>query len=215
MKRVFIRSSLALAGLLILRQGAGSARAAQPAQPAPAPPSHAVAKAATFAGGCFWCVEAAFDKVPGVLSTTSGYTGGSKKNPTYEQVSAGGTGHAESVEVAYDPAKVSYEKLLDAFWHNVDPLVKDRQFCDVGHQYRSAIFYRDETEKRLAEASKAEVQKRFKQAIQTEIVPAGPFYPAEEHHQDYYKKNPLRYKLYRNACGRDRRLQELWGTSGE
>jgi len=211
MNGIIQRSWLALAGLLILGQGAGSARAAQPTPPAP---SHAVAKA-TFAGGCFWCVEAAFDKVPGVISTTSGYTGGTKKNPTYEQVSAGGTGHAESVEVAYDPAKVSYEKLLDAFWHNVDPLVKDRQFCDVGHQYRSAIFYRDENEKRLAEASKAEVQKRFKQAIQTEIVPAGPFYPAEEYHQDYYKKNPLRYKLYRSGCGRDRRLTELWGSSGE
>ncbi|HSS76611.1 MAG TPA: peptide-methionine (S)-S-oxide reductase MsrA [Thermoanaerobaculia bacterium] len=209
MNGIIQRSWLALAGLLILGQGAGIARAAQPAAPA-----HPVAKA-TFAAGCFWCVEAAFDKVPGVISTTSGYTGGSKKNPTYEQVSAGGTGHAESVEVAYDPTKVSYEKLLDAFWHNVDPLVKDRQFCDVGHQYRSAIFYRDENEKRLAEASKAEVQKRFKQAIQTEIVPAGPFYPAEEYHQDYYKKNPLRYKLYRSGCGRDRRLTELWGSSGE
>jgi peptide-methionine (S)-S-oxide reductase len=209
MKRLFTRRWLALAGLLILGQSAGIARAAQPAAP-----GHTVAKA-TFAAGCFWCVEEAFDKVPGVLSTTSGYTGGTKKNPTYEEVSAGGTGHAESVEVAFDPAKVSYEKLLDAFWHNVDPLVKDRQFCDTGHQYRSAIFYHDETQRRLAEASKAEVQKRFKQPIQTEIVPAGPFYPAEEYHQDFYKKNPLRYKFYRSGCGRDRRLQELWGKSGD
>ncbi len=200
-----------LAGLLLIGQGADRAHAAQPAPPAPA---HAVAKA-TFAAGCFWCVEAAFDKVPGVISTTSGYTGGGKKNPTYEEVSAGGTGHAESVEVAYDPAKVSYEKLLDAFWHNTDPLVKDRQFCDSGHQYRSAIFYRSDTEKRLAEASKAEVQKRFKQPVQTEIVAATPFYPAEEYHQDYYKKNPLRYKFYRSGCGRDKRLTELWGSSGE
>ncbi|MBW8874276.1 MAG: peptide-methionine (S)-S-oxide reductase MsrA [Acidobacteria bacterium] len=209
MNGIFKRSWLALAGLLMAAgPGAGVARAAQPAPP------HPLAKAA-FAGGCFWCVEAAFDKVAGVVSTTSGYTGGTKKNPTYEEVSAGGTGHAESVEVAYDPAKVSYQKLLDVFWHNVDPLVKDRQFCDTGHQYRSAIFYHDETEKRLAEASKAEVQKRFKQPIQTEIVPAGPFYPAEEYHQDFYKKNPIRYKFYRSGCGRDRRLQELWGTSGE
>ena len=206
MNGIIKRSWLTLAALLI---------AAIPvaAQPTPAPNPH-VAKA-TFAGGCFWCEEEAFDHVPGVISTTSGYTGGTKKNPSYEQVSAGGTGHAESVEVAYDPTKVSYEKLLDAFWHNVDPLVKDRQFCDVGHQYRSALFYRNDTEKRLAEASKAEVQKRFKQPIQTEIVPAGPFYPAEEYHQDFYKKNPLRYKFYRTGCGRDRRLQELWGAGGE
>jgi peptide-methionine (S)-S-oxide reductase len=200
MNGIIKRSWLALAGLLIV---AGPVLAAQP-----------VAKA-IFAAGCFWCVEAAFDKVDGVISTTSGYTGGTKKNPSYEEVSAGGTGHAESVEVAYDPTKVSYEKLLDAFWHNVDPLVKDRQFCDVGHQYRSAIFYRSDTEKRLAEASKAEVQKRFKQPIQTEIVPASAFYPAEEYHQDFYKKNPLRYRLYRTGCGRDRRLQELWGAGGE
>jgi peptide-methionine (S)-S-oxide reductase len=209
MNGIFKRGWLALAGLLMAAgPGAGAASAAQPA------PAHPLAKA-TFAGGCFWCVEEAFDKVNGVVSTTSGYTGGTKKNPTYEEVSAGGTGHAESVEVAYDPAKVSYQKLLDAFWHNIDPLVKDRQFCDVGHQYRSAIFYRDETEKRLAEASKAEVQKRFKQPIQTEILPTGPFYPAEEYHQDFYKKNPIRYKFYRSGCGRDRRLQELWGASGE
>jgi len=207
MKRLSTRSWLALAGLLIAA-GSGPSRAAQPA------PNHPVAKA-TFAAGCFWCVEAAFDKVPGVISTTSGYTGGTKKNPTYEEVSAGGTGHAESVEVAYDPAKVSYEKLLDTFWHNVDPLVKDRQFCDAGHQYRSAIFYHDETQKRLAEASRTEVQKRFKQPIQTEIVAAAQFYPAEEYHQDYYKKNPLRYKFYRSGCGRDKRLTELWGSSGE
>src|SRR4051795_2876758 len=204
MNGIIKRSWLALAGLL-MAAGPGAARAAQPA---PAP-NHPVAKA-TFAAGCFWCVEAAFDKVDGVISTTSGYTGGTRKNPSYEEVSAGGPGHAESVEVAYDPTKVSYEKLLDTFWHNVDPLVKDRRFCDAGDQYRSAIFDRNETEKRLAEASKAEVQKRFKQPIQTEIVPASAFYPAEEYHQDFYKKNPFRYKLYRSGCGRDRRLQELW-----
>jgi peptide-methionine (S)-S-oxide reductase len=187
--------------------------AGQGASPqAGAPPASAVA---TFAGGCFWCVEADFDKVAGVISTTSGYIGGRTAKPSYDEVSRGGTGHAEAVEIVFDPAKVSYEKLLDTFWHNVDPLVKDRQFCDAGHQYRSAIFYHDETQKRLAEASRAEVQKRFKQPVQTEIVAAGPFYPAEEYHQDYYKKNPLRYKFYRSGCGRDRRLTELWGSSGE
>ncbi len=208
-KRSWLGNGLALAGLL-MATGPGAARAAQPAST----PNHPVAKAA-FAAGCFWCVEAAFDKVAGVISTTSGYTGGTRKNPSYEEVSAGGTGHAESVEVAYDPTKVSYEKLLDTFWHNVDPLVKDRQFCDVGRQYRSAIFYGNETEKHLAEASKAEVQKRFKQPVQTEIVPASAFYPAEEYHQDYYKKNPLRYKFYSTGCGRERRLVELWGSSGK
>jgi peptide-methionine (S)-S-oxide reductase len=170
---------------------------------------------ATFAGGCFWCMVHPFDQLPGVISVTSGYTGGTKKNPTYEEVSSGTTGHAESVDVVYDPAKVSYEKLLDVFWHNIDPLAKDRQFCDVGTQYRSAIFYHDALQKRLAEASKAEVQKRFKQPVETEIVQATPFYPAEEYHQDFYKKNPIRYKFYRTGCGRDRRLEEVWGTSSD
>jgi peptide-methionine (S)-S-oxide reductase len=166
---------------------------------------------ATFAGGCFWCVEADFDKVDGVISTTSGYTGGRTANPTYEQVSHGGTGHAESVEIVYDPAKVSYKKLLDVFWHDIDPLAKDRQFCDHGDQYRSAIFYHDEEQRALAEASKAAVGKRFEQPVATQIVPAGAFYKAEEYHQDYYKKNPIRYKFYRYNCGRDARLEELWG----
>ena len=150
---------------------------------------------ATFAGGCFWCVEADFDKVDGVISTTSGYTGG----------------RTEAVEVVYDPSKVSYQKLLDVFWHNIDPLAKDRQFCDHGDQYRSAIFYHGEEQRSLAEASKAVVEKRFKQPIQTAIVAAGPFYKAEEYHQDYYVKNPIRYKFYRFNCGRDARLEELWG----
>ncbi len=168
---------------------------------------------ATFAGGCFWCMEPAFDHVPGVVSVTVGYTGGTKKNPTYEEVSSGTTGHAESIEVVYDPTKVSYEKLLDIFWHNIDPTVKDRQFCDVGHQYRSAIFYHNEEQKRLAEASKEalEASKRLKGPVYTEIVPASTFYPAEEYHQEYYKKNPVRYKYYRWNCGRDQRLKELWG----
>jgi peptide-methionine (S)-S-oxide reductase len=166
---------------------------------------------ATFAGGCFWCVEADFDKVDGVISTTSGYTGGHTANPSYEQVSHGGTGHAEAVEIVYDPAKVSYDKLLDVFWHNIDPLAKDRQFCDHGDQYRSAIFYHGDEQRALAEASKAAVQKRFQQPIQTAVLPAGPFYKAEEYHQDYYLKNPVRYKFYRFNCGRDARLEEVWG----
>jgi len=168
---------------------------------------------ATFAGGCFWCMEEALDKVDGVVSTTSGYTGGKKMNPTYEDVSAGETGHAESVEVLYDPAKVSYAKLLEVFWHNIDPTTPDRQFCDYGHQYRPAIFYHDETQKRLAEESKKALvkSKPFKGPIVTEIVPASEFYPAEEYHQDFYQKNPIRYRLYKYNCGRAQRLQELWG----
>jgi peptide-methionine (S)-S-oxide reductase len=178
-----------------------------------APAFGAPAAHATFAGGCFWCMVHPFDQLPGVISVTSGYTGGGKKNPTYEEVSAGTTGHAESVDVVYDPAKISYEKLLDVYWHNVDPFAKNYQFCDHGTQYRTAIFVHDETQKRLAEESKAAIQKRFKQPIQTEIVPASTFWPAEGYHQDYYKKNPLRYKFYRTSCGRDHRLQEIWGAS--
>ncbi|HSK75065.1 MAG TPA: peptide-methionine (S)-S-oxide reductase MsrA [Thermoanaerobaculia bacterium] len=166
---------------------------------------------ATFAGGCFWCMEPPFDKLDGVISTTSGYVGGKKKNPTYEEVSAGGTGHAEAVQVVYDPKKVSYAKLLEVFWHNVDPLVKDRQFCDRGNQYRTAIFYHDETQKRLAEETKKAVEKELGKPVVTEIVPASQYYPAEEYHQDYYTKNPIRYKFYRANCGRDARLEQLWG----
>lgn len=168
---------------------------------------------ATFAGGCFWCMEPPYDKLDGVVSTTSGYIGGRTQNPTYEAVSAGGTGHAEAVEIVYDPAKVSYSKLLDVFWRNIDPTVRNRHFCDVGDQYRSAIFYHDAEQKRLAEASKAALAKSkpFPQPIVTEIVPAGVFTAAEAYHQDYYLKNPLRYKFYRYSCGRDQRLEELWG----
>ena len=184
------------------------------AQDKPAAPASRLAKA-TFAGGCFWCMEPPFDELNGVVSTTSGYIGGGTLDPTYEEVSAGGTGHAEAVEVLYDPAKITYERLLDVFWRNVDPTVRDRQFCDVGNQYRTAIFSHDETQKRLAEQSKQALErsKPFKEAIVTEIVPAGRFYPAEEYHQDYYKKNPVRYKFYRYNCGRDRRLEQLWGTA--
>jgi len=169
---------------------------------------------ATFAGGCFWCMEHPFDQLSGVISVTSGYTGGHKKNPTYEEVSAGGTGHAESVQVVYDPAKVTYEKLLNVFWHNIDPTTKDRQFCDAGNQYRSAIFYHNEAQQRLALQSKAQLEqnKPFKGSVVTEIVQATEFYPAEEYHQHYYKKNPIRYKFYRTSCGRDQRLRELWGS---
>ena len=167
---------------------------------------------AVFAGGCFWCVEADFDKVPGVSGTESGYAGGELKNPTYEQVSHGGTGHAESVRVTYDPKKVSYEQLLEYFWHHVDPTVNDRQFCDVGDQYRTAIFYQDDAQRRAAQASKAALEKSGRLShVYTEIAPAGTFYPAEEYHQDYYKKNPIRYKYYRTACGRDARVNEVWG----
>ena len=176
-----------------------------------APPTTAVA---TFAGGCFWCTEADFDKVEGVISTTSGFIGGMVVNPTYEQVVTGRTGHAEAVEVVYNPAVVSYERLLEVFWKNHDPLAKDRQFCDRGNQYRPGIFYHNEEQRALAEATKKTYQARFKQPIQTEITAATTFYPAEDYHQDYYKKNPARYKFYRFNCGRDARLEELWGKSG-
>jgi peptide-methionine (S)-S-oxide reductase len=171
---------------------------------------------AIFAGGCFWCMEPPFDAVDGVIDTTSGYTGGDVENPTYEQVSAGGTGHAESVRVTYDPTRVTYQRLLDVFWHNTDPLVANAQFCDHGDQYRNAIFYADEEQHRLAETSKAalEASGRFKSPIVTQIVPAKAFYAAEEYHQDYYRKNPARYRYYRFRCGRDARLLELWGELG-
>jgi len=168
---------------------------------------------AIFAAGCFWCTEAAFQDVPGVISAVSGYTGGTVKNPSYEQVSSGRTGHAEAVEVTFDPARVSYDKLLDIFWVNHDPTVKDRQFCDAGSQYRPAIFYLSDEQRKAAEASKAKYEKLkpFKQPLLTEITQAGPFYPAEDYHQDYYKKNPLQYKFYVTGCGRYARLDSLWG----
>ena len=168
---------------------------------------------AIFSGGCFWCVEADFEKLPGVKDAISGYTGGSLANPTYEQVSHGSTGHIESVKVLYDPKVVSYEQLLDYFWHHVDPTVKDRQFCDVGEQYRTAIFYQGDAQKAAAEASKAALEKSGKLPhIYTEIRAAGPFYVAEDYHQEYYKKNPIRYNYYRTSCGRDARVREVWGS---
>ena len=179
----------------------------------PAAPG-ATAKA-TFAGGCFWCMEPPYDKLPGVISTTSGYMGGKTKNPTYESVSSGTTGHAEVVQVEYDPSKVSYATLLEVFWRNIDPTQRDAQFCDHGTQYRSGIFYHNDEQKKLAEASKAALQKSkpFKGDIVTEVTAAPEFYRAEEYHQDFYKKNPTRYKIYRTGCGRDARLQALWGKS--
>ena len=180
-----------------------------------AAPSWAATAKATFAGGCFWCVEADFDKVRGVLSTTSGYTGGHVANPRYEQVSAGSTGHAEAVEIVFDPAIVSYRALLEYFWRTIDPTVKDCQFCDAGTPYRSAIFVHDEEQFAAAQASLAALQtsKPFKEPIVTTIERAGPFYAAEDYHQDYYRKNTLRYQYYRASCGRDLRLQQLWGAS--
>ena len=170
---------------------------------------------ATFAGGCFWCMVSPFEKLDGVVSVISGYTGGQKKNPPYEEVSSGSTGHAESVQVLYNPDKISYSKLLDVYWHNVDPTQSNGQFCDIGNQYRTAIFYHDETQKLLAEKSKQDLEKsgKLKQPIVTQIVAATEFYPAEEYHQDFYKKNPLHYSTYRMGCGRDRRLVELWGSA--
>jgi len=176
-----------------------------------APPAGQAATA-IFAGGCFWCVEADFERLPGVIAAESGYTGGAEKNPTYQQVSAGRSGHAEAVRVRYDPTQISYAQLLTHFWRNIDPTVKNRQFCDSGAQYRSAIYYQDQAQREAALASKAalEKEKRFAR-IETEVTAAGVFYLAEQYHQDYYKKNPVRYKFYRHNCGRDARLKELWG----
>jgi len=171
------------------------------------------AEYATFAAGCFWCIEADFEKVEGVLSVISGYTGGTKANPSYKEVSSGKTGHTEAVRVVYDPEVISYQELLAVFWRNVDPTVSDRQFCDIGEQYRAGIFYHDESQRVAAEQSRAEIErtKPFADPVVTEITAANAFYPAEAYHQDYAKKNPIRYLYYRKSCGRDRRLSELWG----
>jgi peptide-methionine (S)-S-oxide reductase len=200
-----------LAGLAVF--GLRVADVAFGVQAADAPQPAEGTQVAIFAGGCFWCVEADFDKVPGVLSTTSGYIGGRKANPTYSQVSSGGTGHTEAVKIVYDPAMVTYDKLLYVFWRNVDPLTREGQFCDFGTQYRTGIFYVNDAQKTAAEASKAAIEEsgRFKRPIVTEIAAAGPFYAAEDYHQNFYKTNPVRYNLYRFNCGRDARLEELWG----
>jgi len=197
----------ALLGIAVLGwSGAGAVTDAA------APADGAAVAQATFAGGCFWCMEPPFDKLEGVLSTTSGYAGGPEKDPTYEQVARGLTGHAEVVQVVYDPALISYAELLQVFWRNIDPLAVDRQFCDAGAQYRSAIFYHDEAQRVAAEQSLAEIRGRFSEPVATVVAPLeDSFYPAEAYHQDYYLKNPLRYRFYRFNCGRDQRLESLWG----
>jgi peptide-methionine (S)-S-oxide reductase len=207
------RTARALAALGFALATLAPAPAQAQGKPVPKP---ATTAKATFAGGCFWCMEEAFDPVPGVIATVSGYMGGKVKNPTYEQVVTGRTGHAEVVQVEYDPAKVSYAKLLEVFWRNVDPTQKDGQFCDIGSQYRTAIFYHDEEQRKLAEASKTALAKTkpFKGEIVTEIVKASEFYPAEDYHQDFYLKNPARYKFYKAGCGREARLRALWGKPG-
>jgi peptide methionine sulfoxide reductase msrA/msrB len=207
-KRVRLRAALELATC------AAIALTATVCFAAPTPPASQTATA-TFAGGCFWCLQPPFEQLPGVITTTVGYTGGHTEHPTYEQVSAGDTGHAESVQIVYDPQKITYDQLLDVFWHNVDPLTADAQFCDHGSQYRSAIFVHDEAQRRAAEDSKKRLQEsgRFDRPIVTQIVPASEFYPAEEYHQKYHEKNPVRYKYYRWNCGRDQRLQALWGDA--
>ncbi len=204
--RCLVRVALTLLLLTIV------ARPAAAEQAAPANGADELAKA-TFAGGCFWCMEPPFDKLEGVVSTTSGYTGGRKSEPTYREVVAGGTGHAEAVQVLYDPKKITYAELLEVFWRNIDPTTPNRQFCDRGHQYRTAVFYHDPEQKRLAAESKKRIEssKKLDGPIVTEITEVGAFWPAEEYHQDYYKKKPLRYKFYRHSCGRDQRLKELWG----
>jgi peptide-methionine (S)-S-oxide reductase len=191
--------ALALAGLLPGAQAADAAKVENTAT-------------AIFAGGCFWCIEADFEKLPGVIGAQSGYTAGKKLNPTYDEVSAGGTGHTEAVRVAYDPARVSYAQLVDYFWHHIDPTVKDKQFCDTGSQYRSGIYWQSEAERKIAQDSRDALlaSGKFKE-IHTEIVAASTFYPAEEYHQDYYRKNPVRYTYYRSGCGRDERVRQLWG----
>ena len=171
-------------------------------------------RTAIFAGGCFWCIEADFEKLPGVLGAESGYTGGHTVNPSYEQVSAGNTGHTEAIRVSYDPQKVSYPQLLDYFWRHIDPTVKNRQFCDIGTQYRSGIYWQNEDERKAAESSRdALLASGRLPRIETEIAAATPFYPAEEYHQDYYRKNPIRYAYYRQGCGRDARVKQIWGGS--
>jgi len=199
MALVLLASAAALAG-----QGEGKFMA-----------NHNELATATFAGGCFWCMEPPFDKLEGVVATISGYSGGHKANPTYEEVSAGTTGHVEALQVLYDPAQIGYDSLLEVFWQSINPTDPDGQFVDRGPQYRSAIFYHNAEQQRLAEISRERLQAsgRFNQPIVTPILPAGPFYPAEEYHQDYYQKNPLRYKFYRHNSGRDQFLDGVWGTT--
>jgi peptide-methionine (S)-S-oxide reductase len=203
---LFFKRFFYAAGLIALAFGS---MATQAQAPTPAKPA-----VATFAGGCFWCMEEAFDKVKGVIKTTSGYTGGHLANPTYHQVTGGGTGHTEAVQVMYDPARISYAQLVDIFWQNIDPTQANGQFCDLGNSYRSEIFYHDDLQRKTAEASKATLikNKPFKGNIVTAVTAAGPFYEAEGYHQDYHIRNPVRYKFYKSGCGREARLKELWGA---
>jgi peptide-methionine (S)-S-oxide reductase len=198
-------ATAAIAALILIGVATSHESPAGPAQP----PQAALARA-TFAGGCFWCMVHPFDQLKGVVKVRSGYTGGHTRDPSYEEVSAGSSGHRESVEILYDPRQITYARLLDVFWHNIDPANDRGQFCDFGEQYRSAIFYHDAEQKRLAEETKAALQKRL--SVATDILPASTFYPAEDYHQDYYKKNPVRYKFYRFNCGRDARLAEIWAN---
>lgn len=207
---------LGCAVALVAAVAVGVARPGETASAAPAANEGAGQyRTAIFAGGCFWCMEPPYDELDGVISTTSGYTDGQTPNPSYEAVSSGGTGHTEAVKVVYDPKRVSYEKLIEMFWRNVDPTDALGQFCDRGSQYRTGVYYTDDEQRRIAEQSKAALMEKrpFKAPIVTPIVAASAFYPAEEYHQDYYRKNPIRYKYYRNGCGRDRRLNQLWGGS--
>lgn len=206
-----ITLSLALLASSALAQAQATSNAATTGAAATATPAQP--ETAIFAGGCFWCTESDFEKLPGVVKAESGYIAGQVENPTYEQVSAGTTGHTEAVRVYYDPSKISYVKLVDFFWHTIDPTVKDQQFCDIGSQYRSGIYFLNDAQRQAAEASLAALQKsgRFEK-IHTEVIPATTFYLAENYHQDYYKKNPVRYRFYRTSCGRDARLAELWGA---
>jgi peptide-methionine (S)-S-oxide reductase len=205
---------IVLAGVAALVMALGYA-AVSPlkAQTEAAKPPPAGLEVATFAAGCFWCTESDFDKVAGVVSTTSGYTGGRKANPSYHEVGSGGTGHAEAVRVVYDPSKVSYQKLLDTYWVNVDPFDARGQFCDKGSQYRPVIFVHNAEQRKLAEASKEAAEKKLKQEVAVKIAPASTFYVAEDYHQDYHTKNPVRYKFYRYNCGRDQRLEAVWGAA--
>jgi len=209
---ILIVAVAAALGYVWLRGGFVALQADNRSSTPPAAQAAGMQKA-TFAGGCFWCVEADFDKLPGVVSTTSGYTGGHVENPTYEQVSRGGTGHAEAVEIVFNPAVVSYEQLLDHFWHNVDPFVSHRQFCDVGDQYRPEIFVHSDAQRAAAEASRQRVQSRFKQPIVVKVTAAALFYPAEAYHQDYHNTHSVQYRFYRWTCGRDARLRQIWGDT--
>src|SRR5260370_42647361 len=207
-----------LVWLLCCSRGeSGTAGAGTGPTPQASPAESGKTATATVAGGCFWCMQPAYDHVPGVVGTTVGYTGGQLANPTYEQVSSGGTGHRESIEVTYDPAKVTYDRLLTIFWHNIDPTDTSGQFCDHGEQYRSAIFYHDAAQRQAAEAAKKAIAAsgRIKEPIVTDILPASKFYPAEGYHQKYYVKSALQYRFYRFNCGRDRRLSQLWGETGD